>query len=178
MDLLRAVSEAYGPLAARAQALYVGAADPQYGTTAEQWGTDTSFRCSAVAQLVWHVAADNPAFEYEFARVASGREALGSTHASEVSHVFGTLDRGIAGVGPPSKATEVDTQVSEVMQQYWINFATTGNPNGRQLPEWRRFDISSRAYIQFTDAGPIAKEGLRRSFCDLFMDNVARLMTK
>lgn len=50
-DLPKAIGEAYGPIAARAQALYVGPADPQYGTPAEQWGTDTSFRCSAVAQL-------------------------------------------------------------------------------------------------------------------------------
>jgi len=45
-----------------------------------------------------------------------------------------------------------------------------------QLPKWRKFDSSSRAYMQFTDAGPIAKMGLRRPFCDVFMANAARLM--
>jgi para-nitrobenzyl esterase len=149
--------------------------DPSYGTTAEQWATDTSFRCAAVQQLIWHAAAGNTAYEYEFARVPSGREALGSTHGSEVSHVFGTLDLGVIG-GPPAKATDVDAQISEVMQQYWTNFAKTGDPNGGELPKWQKFDSSSRAYMQFSDAGPIAKEGLRRPFCDVFMANVARLM--
>jgi para-nitrobenzyl esterase len=65
-------------------------------------------------------------------------------------------------------------QISEVMQQYWTNFAKTGNPNGGQLPPWPKFDAASRAYIQFTDAGPAAKEGLRRPFCDLFIENVKR----
>ncbi len=175
-DLPSAIAAAYGPLTSRAQALYAGPADPSYGTAPEQWGTDTSFRCGAVQQLIWHAAARNPAYEYEFARVPSGREALGSTHASEVSHVFGTLDRGVIGVGPPARATEIDTQISEVIQQYWANFAKTGDPNGGRLPKWRKFDTSSRAYMQFTDAGPIAKEGLRRPFCDLFMENVTRLM--
>jgi para-nitrobenzyl esterase len=177
-DLKKAIEEAYGPIAARALRLYAGAADPLYGTTADQWATDTSFRCSAVAQLAWHSAAGNPTFEYEFARVPPGREAVGSTHASEVSHVFGTLDRGIAGVGPPAQPNGVDMQVSEVMQQYWTNFAKTGNPNVPQLPVWPKFTVSSRAYIQFTDAGPIAKEGLRRPFCDLFIENVKRLIAQ
>jgi para-nitrobenzyl esterase len=64
------------------------------------------------------------------------------------------------------------------MQQYWTNFAKTGDPNSGQLPVWRQFDVASRAYIQFTDAGPVAKEGLRRPFCDLFIENVKRRMAR
>jgi para-nitrobenzyl esterase len=131
-----------------------------------------------VAQLIWHAAAGNPAFEYEFARVPLGREALGATHGSEVAYVFGTLDRGIFGVGPPARHTTVDAQISEAVQQYWTNFAKTGDPNGGQLPAWPTFDTSSRPYVQFTDGGPIAKEGLRRPHCDLFVENVKRLMGK
>ena len=115
-------------------------------------------------------------FEYEFTRVPVGSEALGATHGSELPYVFGTLDRGIGSRGPPPRVTAVDTQVSEVMQQYWSNFAKTGNPNGDHLPAWPKFDESSRAYIRFTDAGPISKESLRRPFCDLFIQNVKRLM--
>ena len=103
---------------------------------------------------MWHAQGGNVAFEYEFARTPIGREALGATHASEVSYVFGTLDQGIWGVGPPVRATAVDAPVSEVMQQYWTNFAKTGDPNGSNLPKWPRFDLSIRAYVQFTDAGP------------------------
>jgi para-nitrobenzyl esterase len=182
-DLRKAIEQAYGPLAARSLTLYgVGGPesatpDPFYGTPAEQWGTDTTFRCSAVAQLAWHAAAGNPAFEYEFARVPQEREAFGATHAAELSYVFGTLEKaGIRGFGPPARVTAVDIQVSEVMREYWTNFAKTGNPNDGHLPTWPQFDVSSRAYVQFTDAGPIAKQGLRRPFCDLFIENVKRLM--
>jgi para-nitrobenzyl esterase len=177
MDLKKTIDETYGPIAERAQVLYVGGADPFYGTPADQWATDTSFRCSAVAQLVWHAAAGNPAFEFEFARVPPGREALGATHGSELPYVFGTLDRRLAGGrAPPRPTNGVDVQVSEAMQQYWTNFAKTGDPNGGSLPTWRKFDTTSRVYIQFTDAGPIAKESLRRPYCDLFIENVKRQM--
>jgi para-nitrobenzyl esterase len=177
-DLKRAIEEAYGPVAGRAQTLYVGGTDPLYGTPADQWVTDTSFHCPAVAQGAWHAAAGNPTFAYEFAHVPAGSEALGSTHGSELSYVFGTLGQGIVGMGPLARATEVDMQISDVMQQYWINFASTGNPNGRTLPLWPRFENPSRAYIQFTDAGPTAKEGLRRPFCDVFIENVKRLIAQ
>jgi para-nitrobenzyl esterase len=66
--------------------------------------------------------------------------------------------------------------VEQEVQQYWTNFAKTGDPNGGKLPRWPKFDASTRAYIQFTDAGPVAKNDLRRPFCDLFIENVKRLM--
>jgi hypothetical protein len=40
--------------------------------------------------------------------------------------------------------------------------------------KWPKFDGTSRAYIDFTDPGPIAKEGLRRPACDVFMENQKR----
>jgi para-nitrobenzyl esterase len=175
-DLRKTIEENYGPLAPRAIALYgkPEQSDPVYGTPAEQWGADTSFRCTAVLQLTWHAAAGNPTFEYEFARVPVGKEKEGATHASELSYVFGTLDRvGLIGA-PPMRVTSEDRQVSELMQKYWTNFAKTGNPNGAGLPVWPKFDATSRAYVQFTDGGPLANEGLRRSFCDVFMENAKR----
>jgi para-nitrobenzyl esterase len=177
-DLNKAIVEAYGALSERAQALYVGAADPIYGTPVDQWRTDTSFRCGTIAQLVWHASAGNTVFEYEFARTPVGRESLGATHCTDVSYVFGTLAQGIWGVGPPARATAVDERLSDLMQQYWTNFAKTGDPNGSNLPKWPRFDVSTRAYLQFTDAGAVAKEGLRRESCDVFMEHVKRTMAK
>ena len=178
-DLKKAIEEAYGPIAGRALELYLGGVDPLYGTPANQWAGDTSFRCAAVEQLAWHAAAGNPAYQYEFARVSPGREAYGATHAAELPYVFGTLDHPIVIPGLPAQvANDVDTQVSAVMQQYWTNFAKTGDPNGGQLPLWPKFDTSTRAYIQFLDTGPVAKAGLRSPYCDLFMENVERLRAK
>src|SRR5215467_7681522 len=70
------------------------------------WGTDTTSRCNAVQQLLWHAAAGNTAYEFEFARVPPGRESVGATHASELAHVFGTIAAvGVLGVGPPVRGT-------------------------------------------------------------------------
>jgi para-nitrobenzyl esterase len=178
-DLPSAMSALYGPLSAQAQKLYAGRSDPDYGTPADQWATDTTFRCTAVAQLTWHAAGGNSAYEFEFARVPPGRESVGATHSSEVAYVFGIEDGlGLGGPGPPARHTAVDTTLAETMQQYWTNFAKTGDPNGEGLPRWPNFDPGRRAYIQFTSVGPVAKEGLRRAQCDLFIKNTERLKAK
>jgi carboxylesterase type B len=52
------------------------------------------------------------------------------------------------------------------IQEYWTNFAKTSDPNDGKLVKWPRFDPTARAYMDFTDAGPVAEEGLRRQVCD------------
>ncbi len=165
-DLRKALTEHFGSMASQALALY------STQSTAPDWATDASFRCTAVAQLAWHARAGNPAFEFQFARVPPGRNTPGAIHASELNYVFGTLKP--EALIPPGDVhfNEADHSISEAMQQYWTNFVKTGNPNGRNLPNWPKFENTTRAYIEFTDAGPAAREGLRRPFCDLYVDNL------
>ena len=54
-----------------------------------------------------------------------------ASHASEIPYVFGTLGGWFAPAPTPENIA-----ISDAMMSYWINFATTGNPNGPGLPEW------------------------------------------
>jgi len=179
-SLAQAITEQYGPLADRALALYGlkdGAEPPPdrlLGNAMALWATDSQFRCGTVAELVWHTGAGNPGYQFQFARAAPGREAAGAAHGTEVPYVFGTLGR--AENAPKYDAT--DQQVSAAMQKYWTNFAKTGDPNGGGLPRWPKFDGAARAYLEFTDAGPVRRKGLRRPVCDLYTENLKRLMAK
>ena len=178
--LAQAITEQYGPLADKALALYGlnGGPEPQpdplFGTAMAQWATDSQFRCGTVAELVWHAGAGNPGYQFQFARAAPGREAAGAAHGSEVPYVFGTLGR--AANSP--KYDAIDQQVSAAMQIYWTNFAKTGDPNGGGLPRWPKFEPAGRSYLEFTDAGPVVREGLRREVCDLYTENLKRQMAK
>ena len=178
--LNQAIANQFGPLADRALALYGlnGATEPrpepELGTAMAQWATDSQFRCGSVAELIWHAGAENPAYQYQFSLPVRGKEALGAPHGSEVQFVFGALPE------PPNKGNfnESDRLASAQMQEYWTNFAKTGDPNGKNLPQWPKFDASVRPYLDFTDAGPVAKEGLQRQICDLYMENQKRTMSK
>ena len=175
-DLRQMIAQRYGPLADRALAAYgVNGAnepqpDPENGTVMLQFTTDNSFRCGAVQELIWHTAAGNRGYEYQFSRTVHGQEALGAPHASEIPFIFGTL----SVWQNMRKYNDSDQQYAPQMQEYWTNFAKTGDPNGGTLLKWPRFDATARAFMDFTDAGPVAKEGLRRQACDVFMENQKR----
>jgi len=166
-EVTQAIEAMYGSLAPKALALYPAAqpADTLYGAYDAQWVVDTMYRCPVVAQAAWHAAAGNTAYEYQFDHAPPGREALGAVHGAEVPYVFGTVKGGPA-----------DAEISAAMQEYWTNFAKSGNPNGEGLPQWPRFDASARGYMEFTDSGPQPREGLRRPYCDLYLENVNRLI--
>jgi para-nitrobenzyl esterase len=154
-DLNKAMEAMYGPLAARAALLYTYTApDPLYGEADAQWVVDTMYRCPVVAELAWHAAAGNPAWEYQFDR--------GVAHGAEVPYVFGTL----------KSPGDADRRISDSMQEYWTNFAKTGNPG------WRAFSEPARSYIEFTSDGAVAADGLRAPFCGLYIENVKRLMQR
>jgi para-nitrobenzyl esterase len=125
------------------------------------------------AQAMEHSRAGNRAYQFQFSRVPPGREAQGAAHGFEIPHVFGTLaSAGRAKNGPAYNAT--DEAVSDQMQQYWTNFAKSGDPNGGTLPQWPQFDSAARGYLELTAEGPVSREGLRRAACDLWMENVTR----
>jgi para-nitrobenzyl esterase len=164
-DLRGAIEGTYRAEAVRrALPLYMEAAtDSLYGTASEQWVEDIGFRCPAVAQSIWHAAAGQAAYHYEIEHVPPARRAE-NTHAQDVPYVFGTLNR--------AEYAAVDTAMSDVMQSYWTNFAKTGNPNGPGVPQWPAFDAESRQYMAFTGMGARPKQGLRKPYCDLFIEHV------
>lgn len=175
-DIRQMISERYGPLSQRALAAYgvSGATDPrpdpENGTVVVQFNTDNSFRCGSIQQLIWHTGAGNAGYQYQFSRTVHGKEALGAPHASEIPFIFGTLP-----VWQRMRNyDESDRQYARLMQEYWTNFAKTGDPSGGPLVAWPRFDAIGRAYMDFTDGGPVVKKGLRREVCDVFSENQKR----
>jgi carboxylesterase type B len=34
------------------------------------------------------------------------------------------------------------------MSSYWVNFVTTGDPNGKGLPHWPRYALETEPYLE------------------------------
>jgi len=164
-----AIQKTYGGLADRALALYglagsgQGKPDPLYGGPGTQWPTDEVFRCPVVAEAVAHAGAGHRVYEYAFDHVAPDRH--GMVHSAELNYIFGTWGSGV-------QLAPIDHKISDLMQSYWANFVLTGDPNGEGLPRWPSFAVKERQYIAFTDDGAVVKAGLRREFCEVFMEHL------
>ena len=49
-----------------------------------------------------------------------------------------------------------EKKVSDLMQQYWVNFAKTGgNPNGKDLPYWPVFEEGKPTVMQFNNGASL-----------------------
>jgi len=174
--LANLIDEYYGPLSARAKPLYT-AANPRDGAPEVQWATDTAFRCGTVLQLNQHTAAGHRAFAYQFARLTTPDiQPGGNIHGLDGGYVLGTFAaRDTATKLVPIEFAPSDQTLSDVMQQYWVNFISSGDPNGPGLPTWPAFRRPSGGFMHFLPGGSAAEEGLRRAQCGLYAENVARL---
>lgn len=92
-----------------------------------------------------------PAYIYLFSYVSEAnkqRMRFGAAHASEIAYAFNTL-RNRDG----SPVASQDLAVANLMHSYWANFAKTGNPNGKDLPEWKAYNSKNEYLIEFNADG-------------------------
>ena len=68
-----------------------------------------------------------PVYEYYFTKQ---NRSLGDWHSGEMIYAYGNLENA------PHNYNAEDRALSAVMQQYWVNFAKYGDPNGEGLPVW------------------------------------------
>jgi para-nitrobenzyl esterase len=132
--------------------LYNGA-DADRATAAQDRMQSDYLLAASARQALVVAERGEPAYVYRFTRLAPGSDPIkvGAFHSAELAYVFGTQ----ASIDRPWSAR--DRELSQQMQQYWTNFAKSGNPNGEGLPAWPRFGGSDQQVMELGDVTrPIA----------------------
>lgn len=142
-----ALSRIFGKRAAEARGFY-GSSDPRLGPPDLQFGTDWIFRCPAgrVAGLL--AAHGAPVWRYEFDLSQGGGL---TSHSAEIAWVMNPIPFG-SGV---------------TLQDYWVNFARSGDPNGGGQPVWPRFVPATQAHVTFDSRGVTPGAKLREPVCSM-----------
>jgi para-nitrobenzyl esterase len=92
-------------------------------------------------------------WRYEFTRVNPGAwpvagPPLGAPHSSELSYVFGELQ----WANPrPNPYDATDRALARTMSAAWVRFASSGDPNGGDLPSWPQGGATDDRRMAFGD---------------------------
>ncbi len=98
------------------------------------------------------IQQNKPVYEYYFTKTNS---RISNHHAGELPYAYGNLHRHAGNYD------ESDFELSEIMQNYWVNFVKTGNPNGEGLPEWPLVTADTQLLLQLdSKIGPIEDPNL------------------
>ena len=131
----------FGDQAGEFLKLYPASTDEEALLSAEQLSGDDFIAFSTWQWLNLQLeTGKSPVYAYRFDQVPATKPGamagkvpaseMGARHAGEIEYVFQTLK----SVDVPW--TEDDFKVSDTMSSYWANFVKSGNPNGKDLPEW------------------------------------------
>ncbi|WP_337173013.1 carboxylesterase family protein [Paludisphaera sp.] len=144
----KTVRDGYGDLADVILAAYPHATPDEAFRSSKDLFRDSIFAWNAWAWArLQSEKGSNRAFVYYFDRRAAGSD--GASHAAEIPFVFRNL--GILGgfFGRPSPE---DVAASELISDYWVQFAKSGDPNRPGLPEWPPFSASDPRYLHLDSA--------------------------
>jgi para-nitrobenzyl esterase len=112
--------------------LYPASSDPEAGASQlAAFRDEIGWHMRTWAQLQAH-RGKGKAYLYFFTHVppsAPGQPSRGATHTADLAYMFGNF-------APALTWSDADHKLANTMSSYWVNFAATGNPNGKGLPEW------------------------------------------
>lgn len=117
--------------------LYPASTDAEANTSAENLTSDFTISEQTWQWLELQSKSGEPVYGYEFT-YTSPYVAIAS-HITDVPFVFGTLTpQHVIGSRVPAAAP--DYAFSDLLMNYWTNFAKKSDPNGPGLPHWPVYD--------------------------------------
>ena len=148
------VQNMFGDMAGEALKVYPGSTDD------EAWhGNGDAFRDLGFAwpSYAWvslqTKTGKSPAYAAFLAQPSTmsfsqDKRRRGVAHADDILYLNGHF------LTQPDKYP-AEAAVAEIIQQYWVNFAKTCNPNGKGLPYWPSFDDTKPTTMQFSNGASL-----------------------
>lgn len=130
----------YGAMAGEFLKLYPAAAS----------AADSAREQGMVSMYLWAAnrakTAKTKVYTYLWDHPLPGPDAakFGPFHTSELPYFFNNLKAN-------RPFTDVDRKIADTLSNYWVNFATHGDPNGKGQPAWTAFATNSKTTMEIGD---------------------------
>ncbi|QHT71940.1 carboxylesterase family protein [Rhodocytophaga rosea] len=152
-DFRKNAEEQYGTQASTFLQLYPATSDSVAAASQLNLSRDMIF---GVQNYTWanvqNKQGNANVYVYRFTRKvpATGEYVkYGAFHTGEVPYAYDNLKF----VNRPWQP--VDHELARVMSSYWVNFITSGNPNGKGLPNWPAYTVQGKQIMLLGDK-PVA----------------------
>ncbi|MBW8743756.1 MAG: carboxylesterase/lipase family protein [Sphingomonas sp.] len=138
----------------------------QYRAQFPGWSPTEIFYAATTAGRSWRgqvieaearARAGAPAFVYQVDYTSRTDPRRGAFHTMDIPLVFGTLDAPGSQTGTGADARTA----SAAMQDSFVCFAATGDPNHSGLPRWPKYDLTSRSTMIFDVHSRVANDPRR-----------------
>lgn len=165
------VNKTFGENATKVLAVYPASTDAESVRPASDLAADTFIAYSTWKWLEAQAkTGKQPIYRYRFDQVipADPFHTAGNAayHSGEIAYVFGSQH-----LLTDFNWTPEDRTLSKQMQQYWTNFAKTGDPNGSGLPKWPAYNAANEWQMIYLNAQPAASKDVTRER-DLVLDSI------
>lgn len=148
VDFSKELTQTYGPEATKMLKYYPASSDEEAATSQLQLSRDMIF---GVQNYTWanvQSTHGSNVYVYRFTRKVPGTGEYahyGAFHTGEVPYAYDNLKF----VNRPFEP--IDHELAAKMSAYWVNFITSGNPNGRMLPNWPKYSVNDQRVVLLGD---------------------------
>jgi para-nitrobenzyl esterase len=152
----------FGAHAGKFLAAYSATTDDEALRAAKDLAADRFIAFSTWRWIEAHVATGSqPVYRYHFELTSPGDKFHApdtAFHSDDIEYVFGNLDS-----RPQAHWRPEDRKMSELIQNYWTNFAKTGDPNGAGLPKWPTYNAAGSWQVMHLNSTSEARPDTQRA---------------
>ena len=142
-----------------------------YPAGSDEQAAESHYRSFTDGSMGWEMrtwvraqtkSGKSPAYLYYFSRIPPWEQSsrYRAYHAAEIQYVF-------ANLRPGRPWEDADRKLADEMSSYWVNFAATGNPNGKGLAKWPVYDAKSNPAMEFGNQVKV-QENINKTALDFF----------